>query len=203
MGGGGNRTVHGRVQWGQRSVLSAGGCTAAAAEICPLSVPRQTRGYREKQPGWPPHPGHGAEQRQGEPGLSQPTAAASHGPGFVSLAPLESNKLADRGNCLAQAGFENKIPFQPLPFSTAGNQKLLRAEMRYGFSGAELGTGTRSCALVPTAKLALPSCGHGARSVRLTRGVLSSFLCPGLGIIFVCAGTGWSGFGSAQAGKWR
>ena len=119
------------------------------------------------------------------------------------LTPLESSKLVDQGNCLAHAGFENKIPFQPLPFSTAGNQKLLIAEMRYGFSGAELVAGSRSCALVPTMKLVLRSCGHEARSVRLTLSLFSSSLCPRLGIIFVCAGTGWSGFASAQAGKLR
>lgn len=124
-------------------------------------------------------------------------------PGLRVAPPLESSKLADQGNCLHHAGFENKIPFQPLPFSTAGNQKLLIAEMRYGFSGAELGTGTCSYALVPTMKLVLRSCGHGARSAWLTLNTLGSFLCPRLGIIFVCAGTGWSGFGSAQAGKLR
>lgn len=107
----------------------------------------------------------------------------------------------DWGNRLAHAGLENKIPFQPLPVSTAGNQKLLIAKMRYGFNGAELGAGTRSCALVPTAKLVLRSCGLAARSVPLSLSIFSSFLCPRRGIIFVCAGTGWSGFGSAQAGK--
>lgn len=54
--------VHRWVQWGQGSVfLNAEGCTVAATEICPLSLPCQACSYRENSQDGPPYPGHGAE----------------------------------------------------------------------------------------------------------------------------------------------
>jgi len=50
--------------------------------------------------------------------------------------------------------------------------------MRYGFSGAELGAGTGSCALVPTMKLLLRCCGHSV--VSTAHAEHSQLFAPGL-----------------------
>lgn len=128
--------------------------------------------------------------------------------GHHTTTPLGSTESLGQRNCLVHTGMGNKIPFQPLPFSTVGNQKLLIAELRYSCHRAEAGAGTRSCTRGPTMVLVLQSCGHRAWPAWLalvpgTPSTFSSFLCPRLGIILVCSGTGWGGLALAQGGKLR